>query len=289
MAELVIFDCDGVLVDSDRISLRIQAERISALGLEMTYEDCVREFLGLGMEATLEILAERLGRPLPEGWERELDAAVREGFRRELQPVPGVVEALEKIELPTCVASSGSHEKMRLTLGLTGLWDRFVGRIFSAEEVEHGKPAPDLFLHAASRMSTPPERCIVVEDSPFGVAGAKAAGMAALGFAAATPSARLEGADAVFTTMADLPGLVAERAADEPIRLSPYDPSWPARFEEERAALEAAIGEWVSGGVHHVGSTAVPGLEAKPIIDILAGVRDLDQSRACFEPQAHLD
>lgn len=210
MAELVIFDCDGVLVDSDRISLRIQAERISSLGLEMTYEDCVREFLGLGMEATLEILAERLGRPVPEGWERELDAAVREGFRRELQPVPGVVEALEEIELPTCVASSGSHEKMRLTLGLTGLWDRFAGRIFSVEEVQRGKPAPDLFLHAAGCMSTPPERCIVVEDSPFGVAGAKAAGMAALGFVATTPCARLDGADAVFTTMADLPGLVAD-------------------------------------------------------------------------------
>jgi HAD superfamily hydrolase (TIGR01509 family) len=210
VAELVIFDCDGVLVDSDRISLRIQAERISALGLRMTYEDCVRDFLGLGMEATLEILGERMGRPVPEDWARELDAAVREGFRRELQPVPGVVAALEEIELSTCVASSGSHERMRFTLGLTGLWDRFAGRIFSAEEVQRGKPAPDLFLHAAERMSTPPERCIVVEDSPFGVAGAKAAGMAALGFVAATPPARLDGADAVFTTMADLPGLVAE-------------------------------------------------------------------------------
>ena len=215
VTELVIFDCDGVLVDSDRISLRIQAERISALGLKMTYEDCVREFLGLGMETTIEILAERLGRPVPEEWERELDAAVREGFRRELQPVPGVVEALEEIELPTCIASSGSHEKMRFTLGLTGLSDRFAGRIFSAEEVQRGKPAPDLFLHAAARMSTPPERCIVVEDSPFGVAGAKAAGMAALGFAA-TPSARLDGADAVFTTMADLPGLVATTGGSAP-------------------------------------------------------------------------
>lgn len=209
MAELVIFDCDGVLVDSDRISLRIQAERISALGLEMTYEDCVREFLGLGMEATLEILAERLGQPVPEGWEEELDAAVREGFRRELQPVQGVAGALEEIELRTCVASSGSHEKMRFTLGLTGLWDRFAGRIFSVEEVQRGKPAPDLFLHAAARMSVSPERCIVVEDSHFGVAGAKAAGMAAFGFAATTPSTLLGAADAVFTTMADLPGLVA--------------------------------------------------------------------------------
>lgn len=209
MAELVIFDCDGVLVDSDRISLRIQAERISALGLEMTYEDCVRDFLGLGMPATLRILAERLERPLPDGWEAELDAAVQDGFRLELTPVPGIVEALEGIELPACVASSGSHEKMRLTLGLTGLWDRFAGRIFSADEVKRGKPAPDLFLHAASRMATPPERCIVVEDSPFGIAAAKAAGMSALGFAAATPAARLDGADAVFTAMEDLPGLIS--------------------------------------------------------------------------------
>ncbi len=209
MAELLILDCDGVLVDSDRISLRIQAERISALGLEIDYEDCVRDFLGLGMEATLEILAERLGRPVPEGWEAGLDAAVREGFRRELTPVPGVVGALEEIELPTCIASSGSHEKMRLTLSLTGLWDRFAGRIFTAEEVQRGKPAPDLFLHAATRMSTPPERCVVVEDSPFGVAAAKAAGMSVLGFAAATPPASLEGADAVFTAMEDLPGLMS--------------------------------------------------------------------------------
>lgn len=209
MADLAIFDCDGVLVDSDRISLRIQAERISALGLEMSYEDCVRDFLGLGMPATLRILAERLGRPVPEGWEAELDAAVRDGFRRELTPVAGIEEALEEIELATCVASSGSHEKMRLTLGLTGLWDRFAGSIFSADEVRRGKPAPDLFLHAASRMSTRPERCVVIEDSPFGIAAAKAAGMRALGFAAATPAARLDGADAVFTSMAELPRLVA--------------------------------------------------------------------------------
>lgn len=209
MAGLVIFDCDGVLVDSDRISLRIQAERISALGLETSYEDCIRDFLGLGMPATLRILAERLGRPVPEEWEAELDAAVRDGFQRELTPVPGIVEALDRIELPACVASSGSHEKMRLTLGLTGLRDRFAGRIFSADEVKRGKPAPDLFLHAASRMSIPPERCIVVEDSPFGIAAAKAAGMLALGFAAATSTVDLEGADAVFTAMEDLPGLIS--------------------------------------------------------------------------------
>jgi beta-phosphoglucomutase-like phosphatase (HAD superfamily) len=125
VAELVIFDCDGVLVDSDRISLRIQAERISALGLAMTYEDCVRDFLGLGMPMTLRVIGERLGRPVPEEWVAELDAAVRESFIRELTPVPGVIEALDQIEVPTCIASSGSHGKMRLTLGLTGMYDRF--------------------------------------------------------------------------------------------------------------------------------------------------------------------
>lgn len=213
MVELVIFDCDGVLVDSDRISLRIQAEWISALGLPTTYEDCVRDFLGLGMGPTLRIVAERLGRPVPDGWEAELTAAVREAFARDLQPVPGVVEALDEIGPQTCIASSGSHEKMRLTLGLTGLWNRFGGRIFSADEVQRGKPAPDLFLHAASRMAAAPERCVVVEDSPLGVAAAKAAGMTALGFAAATPPSRLDGADATFASMADLPGLLLANGA----------------------------------------------------------------------------
>jgi HAD superfamily hydrolase (TIGR01509 family) len=211
MVELVIFDCDGVLVDSDRISLRIQAEWITDLGLEMSYEDCVRDFLGLGMPATLRILGERLGRPVPSGWEGGLDRAVREAFERELRPVPGVVEALDEIDLPTCVASSGSQERMRFTLGLTGLWDRFAGRIHSADEVGRGKPAPDLFLQAASSMGAPPERCVVVEDSPFGVIAARAAGMAALGYAADGDGQRLsdEGAR-TFRSMAELPGLLAK-------------------------------------------------------------------------------
>jgi HAD superfamily hydrolase (TIGR01509 family) len=209
---LVIFDCDGVLVDSDRIALRIQAERISALGLPTTYEDCVRDFLGLGMPRTLRILEERLGAPLPEGWADDLDAAVREAFRRELRPVTGIVAALDRIETATCIASSGSQEKMRLTLGLTGLRERFEGRIFSAEEVDHGKPAPDLFLHAAAWMDATPGDCVVVEDSPFGAAAARAAGMRALGYAPegdGGPLAR-EGAT-VFAEMAELPELIAGR------------------------------------------------------------------------------
>jgi len=211
--ELVIFDCDGVLVDSDRIALRIQAERISALGLPTSYEDCVNDFLGLGVPETLRILTERLGGPLPNGWEEELDAAVRAAFREELRPVRGVERALAAIDLPTCIASSGSQDKMRLTLGLTGLADRFAGRVFSADEVERGKPAPDLFLHAAARMGAAPERCVVVEDSPFGVAGARAAGMEALGYAAEGDGEALAAAGAtVFTSMEELPGLLGVAA-----------------------------------------------------------------------------
>lgn len=207
---LVIFDCDGVLVDSDRISLRIQAEHIGALGLPTTYEDCVRDFLGLGRPGTVRILEERYGGPLPAGWEEELDAAVHAAFRRELKAVDGIVAAIDEIGLPTCVASSGSQEKMRLTLGLTGLRERFEGRTFSADEVERGKPAPDLFLFAATRMGAAPEDCVVVEDSPFGAAAANAAGMRSLGYAPDDDGTALarEGAT-VFDTMADLPALVA--------------------------------------------------------------------------------
>jgi HAD superfamily hydrolase (TIGR01509 family) len=206
--ELVIFDCDGVLVDSDRLSLEIQARHLTDLGLPMSAEDCSREFLGIGMESTLEAIAGMLGRPVPDDWLDGLEAEVAETFRRELQAVPGIVDALDQIEIPTCIASGGSHEKMRLTLGLTGLWNRFDGRIYSASEVARPKPAPDLFLHAAASSEVDPTRCILVEDSPFGVAAAKAAGMRCLGFAALTGPDRLAEADETFSDMAELPGLI---------------------------------------------------------------------------------
>jgi HAD superfamily hydrolase (TIGR01509 family) len=206
--ELVIFDCDGVLVDSDRLSLVVQARHITALGLPMSAEDCSREFLGIGMESTLDMIGSMLGRPVPEGWLERLEAEVEETFRRELHAVPGVSDALDLIDLPTCIASGGSHEKMRLTLGLTGLWDRFDGRIYSAGEVRRPKPAPDLFLHAAAGSGTDPTRCLVIEDSPFGVAAAKAAGMRCLGFAGLTDPDRLAEADATFLSMSELPRLI---------------------------------------------------------------------------------
>jgi HAD superfamily hydrolase (TIGR01509 family) len=217
-AELVIFDCDGVLVDSDRISLRVQAEHLTALGLPTTYEECVRDFSGLGMAKTMAMIEERLGRPVPAGWEEELAAAVAEAFREELEPVAGIAAALDAIDLPTCVASNGSQEKMRLSLGLCGLYERFAGRIFSGDEVAEKKPAPDLFLHAAAGMGAPPGRCVVVEDSPVGVAAALAAGMPALGYAPEGPE-RLRAAGATpFAAMSELPGLLGANASGAPGR-----------------------------------------------------------------------
>ncbi|HEX7443532.1 MAG TPA: HAD-IA family hydrolase, partial [Acidimicrobiales bacterium] len=124
----------------------------------------------------------------------EFEAPTRAALERDLVPVDGIVEVLDALFLPTCVASSGSHDKMVFTLGRTGLWDRFAGRIFSVEEVAHGKPAPDIFLYAADRMATAPDRCVVVEDSASGVAAARAAGMRVVAYAGGvTPAHRLSG------------------------------------------------------------------------------------------------
>jgi len=211
VTELVIFDCDGVLIDSDRISLRVQAEMLCELGVPTSYDACVRDFLGIGMPATLAAITVRLGRPVPPKWIDDLEEAVRNAFTHELTPAPGIVEALNQITVPTCIASSGSHDKMRFTLGLTDLYQRFEGRIFSGDEVEHGKPAPDLFLYAARSMATAAAGCVVVEDSPSGVRAAKAAGMGVLGYAATTPKDWLHQADVIFADMADLPALIACR------------------------------------------------------------------------------
>jgi HAD superfamily hydrolase (TIGR01509 family) len=185
----------------------VLARLLTEIGLPMTAEESVEAFMGRSWK-TVEAHAEAaLGCPLPEGFRRRYLDEMFAAFERELRPVPGVIEALAAIELPACVASSGSHEKMRFTLGHVGLYERFEGRVFSATEVEHGKPAPDLFLHAAARMGWDPAECAVVEDSPAGVEAALAAGMTALGYAGWTPAERLDGAR-VFTDMAELPALL---------------------------------------------------------------------------------
>jgi HAD superfamily hydrolase (TIGR01509 family) len=185
----------------------VLAGLLTEIGLPMTPEQSIDTFMGRSWKAVAEYSQEALGHPLPEGFRLRYLDAMFAAFETELRPVPGVIEALDAIDLPTCVASSGSHEKMRVTLGQTGLLDRFDGRIFSATEVEHGKPAPDLFLHAAERMGWAPGDCAVVEDAPAGVEAALAAGMTAFGYAGTTPAARLDGAR-VFTDMAELPALL---------------------------------------------------------------------------------
>ncbi|HEX6510331.1 MAG TPA: HAD family hydrolase, partial [Chloroflexota bacterium] len=151
-----------------------------------------------------------LGHQLPAGWQEQFKPLYEQAFEAELTPVDGVLEALAAISLPTCVASSGTHEHLRYTLGLTGLYDRFAGRIFSAEDVSAGKPAPDLFLHAAAQMGATPARCVVIEDSRSGVQAARAAGMPVLAFAGGLSSRELlEGANTVvFDEMRELPGLL---------------------------------------------------------------------------------
>lgn len=210
--ELVIFDCDGVLVDSERLAIRIDVEVLTRLGWPLTEAEVVERFVGVSDEHFRVEVERHLGRALPSDWEAEFEPLYRTVFEQGLRPVDGIVEALDRIRHPTCVASSGSHEKMRLTLGLTGLYDRFAGRIFSATEVAKGKPAPDLFLHAAARMGVAPTACVVVEDSAMGVVAARAAGMRVLAFGGGvTPAERLRGAaTAVFQHMRELPNLLDE-------------------------------------------------------------------------------
>jgi HAD superfamily hydrolase (TIGR01509 family) len=206
----VIFDCDGVLVDTELISNRVLARLLTDAGLPTTFEDCMRELRGRSMASVVEIATRRLGAPLPADLPDRYYAEVKAAFAREPQPVPGVAAALGRIALPSCVASSGPHHKMAVTLRSAGLWERFEGRIFSASEVEHGKPAPDLFLHAARRMSFDPAQTAVVEDSVFGIEAARAAGMRALAFARHTDADVLAAAGGEpFHDMAELPGLLA--------------------------------------------------------------------------------
>jgi HAD superfamily hydrolase (TIGR01509 family) len=208
--DLVILDCDGVLVDSEVLAVEVDKRILAELGWHLTTEEIVERFVGKSSATFTAEVRAHLGRPLADDWDAPYAHWYTDAFEAHLRPVAGIEDALDRIATPTCVASSGGHPKIRANLGLTGLLPRFDGRILSATEVEHGKPAPDLFLLAAARMGVDPARCVVVEDSPYGVQGARAAGMRALGYAGGlTPAHRLRDAGAtVFTDMAELPGLL---------------------------------------------------------------------------------
>jgi HAD superfamily hydrolase (TIGR01509 family) len=211
--DLVVFDCDGVLVDTEVLQVAIEARVMSELGWPMEPEEVVRRWMGRAAAVQHADIVEHLGEEAAVRHEELSRREVRDVFERELVEVEGVsalLDVLEAAGLPTCVASSGSHQRMRLTLGITGLADRFEGRIFSALEVEHGKPAPDLFLHAASRMGVAPEGCVVLEDSGYGVRAGVAAGMRVLGYGSglADPDSLRDAGAEVFTHMSDVPGLL---------------------------------------------------------------------------------
>ena len=210
--ELVIFDCDGVLVDSEPIANRVMAEAVTALGWPMDIAESTARFKGWHLDKIMDLLAERLGRPLPETWLPDLRQATHDAFRAELEPIPGalpVVEALRQRGVAYCVASQGPPEKMAVSLGKTGLWPFFEGRCFSAYQVERGKPHPDLFLHAAKSMGKAPAEAVVIEDSILGVQAAGAANMPVLGFVPPGDPEGLGPAGAVlFHDMTDLQALL---------------------------------------------------------------------------------
>lgn len=208
--ELLILDCDGVLVDSETISHEIIVELLGEAGVTMDIDAAFGRFLGKSTTQCISIITELLGKDVSVTFMNNYRRRAQLAFQSRLRAIPGIEAALDQIRMPYCVASSGEPEKMRATLGITGLWPRFEGRLTSVTEVANPKPAPDVYLLAASKFAVAPSNCVVVEDSPTGVAAAVAAGMTVLGFAAQTPANRLldAGAHRVFDAMSLLPALI---------------------------------------------------------------------------------
>lgn len=213
--ELLIFDCDGVLVDSEMITNRVFAAMLNEIGVPVTLEDMFERFVGRSMPQCLEIIEGLLGRPAPDGFVENYYAKSRAALETQLKAVPDIEMVLNTVDLPFCVASSGTHEKMQTTLGVTGLLPYFQGRIYSVTDVGRSKPFPDVFLHAAREQGAAPGNCAVIEDTPTGVSAGVAAGMTVFGFCALMPKHRLieAGAHFTFERMRDLPRLLAGVAA----------------------------------------------------------------------------
>lgn len=180
--DLLIFDCDGVLVDSEIIASQNLAHALSRQGMTITPADSRRRFTGKSMKSVVDEAAKEIGHPLPDNFLERLRKIDIEAFEKNLQALPDIRETLHHLPHRRCVASSGSPEKIRHSLTLTNLIDLFEPHLFSTHEVSNGKPAPDLFLHAANRMNAGPEHCLVIEDSIAGVQAAKAAGMTVAAF-----------------------------------------------------------------------------------------------------------
>jgi HAD superfamily hydrolase (TIGR01509 family) len=209
--ELVIFDNDGVVVDSEPLASVATSETLTALGHPMTADECDQAFRGISLPTTRRLVEQASGRELPADFEERYLARVAQLLASELRPVPGIEAVLDLLDaagLPYCMASSSRREVISLALTTTGLAERFAGRWWGAEDVADSKPAPDIFLLAARSMGARPENCVVVEDSEAGARAGRAAGMAVLGFAARTPPEQLALSDEIFTNMAELPALL---------------------------------------------------------------------------------
>jgi HAD superfamily hydrolase (TIGR01509 family) len=212
---LIIFDCDGVLVDSEPIALRVNVELFARSGLVMPEAEIIDRFMGRSPSLVYELLAQHRGAPLTTDELAEIEQLYVDACARELQAVDGIAEALAALNNPVCVASSSGPASIERKLRHVGLYEHFSGRIFSGVEVEHGKPAPDLFLYAARRMGFAPEDCVVVEDSQYGVQAARAAGMHVFAYASGlTPPEALSGpGTTIFTDMRALPELIHAHAS----------------------------------------------------------------------------
>ena len=215
--ELVIFDCDGVLVDSEVISCRAHAETLTRHGYPITSEQVLTRFLGVSDREARQTIETELGRKLPDDFESQMKQAALQRYADDLRTIPYVGEAIAAIGLPKCVASSGTPEKIRHGLTCAGLYDLLAPNIFSASQVERGKPAPDLFLFAAEQMQASPARCLVIEDSIPGITGARAAGMTVLGFHGGShcrpgyaDTLHAAGAIKTFDDMRQLPDLIGQ-------------------------------------------------------------------------------
>ncbi len=206
---LVIFDCDGVLVDTERLAIRVESEILTAIGWPMTPEEVARRFVGRSAYDMCAEVSAVIGRTVE--WEREFELPFRDAVSRELQPVKGIDDVLDSLVMPFCVASNSRAAMIEHSLSTVGLWDRFAGRAFSAHDLGAPKPAPDVFLHAAAVLNVPTSQCVVIEDSVSGVRGALAAGMHVFGYGSSVTDAdelKAEGAE-MFYEMIELRSLLA--------------------------------------------------------------------------------
>jgi HAD superfamily hydrolase (TIGR01509 family) len=208
--DLVIFDCDGVLVDSEELSCRCLSEALTQAGIEMSTEQALQLFLGRSTAAVTDY-CHSVGRAMPATFLPDLAGRVRDTFRSQLKPISGIAAVLAELHLPHCVASSSDLDRVTFSLELTGLAAYFGPRLYTSQMVRHGKPAPDLFLHAARGMGAEPRRTLVIEDSVSGVMAARAAGMKVWGFVGGAhyrsrdggALLRDAGADRIFAAMTD--------------------------------------------------------------------------------------